>query len=79
MVAACLAAAEELALEGVDATVWDVRVVSPPDPAMLGDAAQHQLVVTAEDGVRFGGAGAFLVDAMGTQVRVRPPPAVRRP
>jgi 1-deoxy-D-xylulose-5-phosphate synthase len=69
MVAACLAAAEELAREGVDATVWDVRVVSPPDPAMLEDAAQHQLVVTAEDGVRFGGAGAFLVDAMGTQVQ----------
>ena len=64
MVAACLAAAEELAGEGVDATVWDVRVVSPPDPAMLADAAHTQLVVTAEDGVRFGGAGMFLVDAM---------------
>ena len=68
MVTACLAAAEELAGDGVDATVWDVRVVSPPDSAMLEDAAQHQLVVTAEDGVRFGGAGAFLVDAMAAPV-----------
>ncbi len=32
-------AAAELAAEGIDATVWDVRVVSPPDPAMLADAA----------------------------------------
>jgi 1-deoxy-D-xylulose-5-phosphate synthase len=68
MVAGCLAAAEELAAEGIDATVWDVRVVSPPDAAMLADAARHQLVVTAEDGVRHGGAGAFLVDALAAQV-----------
>ena len=68
MVAACLDAADELAAVGIDATVWDVRVVSPPDVAMLADAARHQLVVTAEDGVRFGGAGAFLVDAMAAQV-----------
>jgi 1-deoxy-D-xylulose-5-phosphate synthase len=68
MVGPCLAAADELALEGVDATVWDARVISPPDVAMLADAARHQLVVTAEDGVRFGGAGAFLVDAMSAQV-----------
>jgi 1-deoxy-D-xylulose-5-phosphate synthase len=64
LVEACLVAAEELASEGVAATVWDVRVVSPPDPAMLADAARHALVVTAEDGVRHGGAGAFIIDAM---------------
>jgi 1-deoxy-D-xylulose-5-phosphate synthase len=33
---------------------------------MLADAGRHTLVVTAEDGVRHGGAGAFLVDAMAT-------------
>jgi 1-deoxy-D-xylulose-5-phosphate synthase len=60
----CLAAADELATDGIDATVWDVRVVAPTDAAMLEDAARHALVVTAEDGVRHGGAGAFLVDAM---------------
>ena len=67
-VGACLGAADELAAEGIDATVWDVRVVSPPDVAMLADAARHRLVVTAEDGVRHGGAGAFLIDAMSAQV-----------
>jgi 1-deoxy-D-xylulose-5-phosphate synthase len=64
LVASCLAAADELAAEGIDPTVWDVRVVSPPDADMLTDAAGHALVVTAEDGVRHGGAGAFIVDAM---------------
>ena len=68
MVAACLSAADELAAEGIDATVWDARVVSPPDVTMLEDAARHRLVVTAEDGVRHGGAGAFLLDAMAAQV-----------
>ena len=64
LVESCLLAADELLAEGVAATVWDVRVVSPPDPDMLADAARHGVVVTAEDGVRHGGAGAFIVDAM---------------
>jgi 1-deoxy-D-xylulose-5-phosphate synthase len=64
MVGAAEEAADELAAEGIGATVWDVRVVKPPDPAMLGDAAGHGVVVTVEDGIRVGGAGAFLVDAM---------------
>ena len=68
MVGACLGAADELAAEGIDATVWDARVVSPADGAMLEDAARHRLVVTAEDGVRHGGAGAFLLDAMAAHV-----------
>jgi 1-deoxy-D-xylulose-5-phosphate synthase len=57
-------AAATLRAEGVEATVWDVRVVSPPDPDMLADAARHDLVMTAEDGMRHGGAGMFLADAM---------------
>jgi 1-deoxy-D-xylulose-5-phosphate synthase len=64
MVEAAEEAAAKLAADGVDATVWDVRVVSPPDRAMLGDAAAHGLVVTVEDGIRVGGAGTFLIDAM---------------
>ena len=60
-------AAEILAASGIEATVWDVRVVSPPDPTMLADAARHPLVVTVEDGVRQGGAGMFLLDAMASQ------------
>jgi len=78
-VGACLAAADELAAGGIDATVWDVRVVSPPDTAMLAEAARHALVVTAEDGVRHGGAGAFLVDAIAAQTESDglPGPATR--
>src|SRR5579863_6472012 len=64
LVEAAEEAADKLATDGVDATVWDVRVVSPPDPAMLADAVAHGLVVTVEDGIRVGGAGTFLVDAM---------------
>jgi 1-deoxy-D-xylulose-5-phosphate synthase len=79
MVAACLSAAEELAAEGIAATVWDARVVSPADTLMLEDAARHRLVVTAEDGVRHGGAGAFLLDAMAAYVESAglPVPAIR--
>jgi 1-deoxy-D-xylulose-5-phosphate synthase len=64
MVAAAEEAADKLRTEGVDITVWDVRVVSPPDPAMLEDAARHRQVFTAEDGMRQGGAGMYLTDAL---------------
>ena len=68
-VGACLSAADELAAEGIDATVWDARVISPPDVVMLDDAMRHRLVVTAEDGVRHGGAGSFLLDAMAARAQ----------
>ena len=79
LVGPCLEAADELAAEGIDVTVWDTRVVAPPDAVMLADAAQHTLVVTAEDGMRHGGAGAFLIDAMVAYVESagRPAPATR--
>ncbi len=78
MLEAAEEAAGKLAADGVDATVWDVRVVSPPDPAMLSDAAAHGLVVTVEDGIRVGGAGSFLLDAMrGLPDLDRPLPPVR--
>jgi 1-deoxy-D-xylulose-5-phosphate synthase len=64
MVTAAEEAAELLRREGIAMTVWDVRVVSNPDPAMVADAGQHDLVMTAEDGVRQGGAGMFLADAV---------------
>ncbi|HEV7885940.1 MAG TPA: 1-deoxy-D-xylulose-5-phosphate synthase N-terminal domain-containing protein, partial [Acidimicrobiales bacterium] len=59
MVGPALEAAAEL-----DATVWDVRVVKPLDPAMLADAAAHELVVTVEDGVKVGGAGSFIAASL---------------
>ena len=58
-------AAARLDEAGVAATVWDPRVIRPLDPAMIEDAARHPLVVTVEDGVREGGAGAAIADAAG--------------
>ena len=64
MVEHALEAAALLEADGVNATVWDVRVVKPLDDDMLADAAAHKLVVTIEDGVRVGGAGSAIVDAL---------------
>jgi len=64
LVGAALEAADLLSEQGISATVYDVRVVSPPDPEMIADALGHSTVVTVEDGVRHGGAGEFLVDAI---------------
>jgi 1-deoxy-D-xylulose-5-phosphate synthase len=64
MVEAALEAADLLAADGVNATVWDVRVVKPLDDDMLADAAAHQLVVTIADGVKIGGAGSAIYDAL---------------
>jgi 1-deoxy-D-xylulose-5-phosphate synthase len=77
MVTAACEAAEALADEGIEATVWDVRVVTPPDPDMLADAAEHPLVITAEDGVREGGAGSLLADRIAQLTDDRTPPRVR--
>ena len=57
MLADAIDAAEQLEAKGISATVWDPRVVSPPDPDMIENAAGHSLVVTIEDGLRNGGAG----------------------
>jgi len=55
-------AADLLELEGISCSVWDPRVVKPLDPVMIGDAAQHGLVVTIEDGLRAGGIGQAIRD-----------------
>jgi 1-deoxy-D-xylulose-5-phosphate synthase len=75
MVEAAEDAASILEADGVDATVWDVRVVRPLDPAMIADAGRHGLVVTVEDGLRSGGAGSFITDAIAdlTEARLSPP------
>jgi len=64
MLTAALEAAELLAEEGIDATVWDPRVVKPLDPLMLADAAVHRLVVTIEDGFRTGGIGSTTASSL---------------
>ena len=67
LVGAALDAADQLAARGVDAAVYDVRVVSPPDPEMIAAALQHRVVVTVEDGFCHGGAGEFLLRALATE------------
>ena len=62
LVAACEEAARLLSGMGVEATVWDARVVAPLDPAMIEDALTHDLVVSVEDGIVEGGVGS-LIDA----------------
>jgi 1-deoxy-D-xylulose-5-phosphate synthase len=60
-------AARLLEDRGLEATVWDVRVVAPLDPDMVADAARHELVVTVEDGIAVGGAGSALTAAIATR------------
>jgi 1-deoxy-D-xylulose-5-phosphate synthase len=76
MVEAAEEASRVLEQQGVSATVWDVRLVKPLDPDMIADAAAHPLVITVEDGVREGGAGTAIADAVGATSEGRPSPAV---
>jgi 1-deoxy-D-xylulose-5-phosphate synthase len=57
LVGAALEAAETLKASNIDLTVWDVRSCAPLDPTMIADAMQHDIVITAEDGIRDGGIG----------------------
>ncbi len=68
-------AADILAADGAEVTVWDVRVVRPLDPQMIADAGRHDLVVTVEDGIRSGGAGSHMADALADlhETRISPP------
>ena len=55
-------AAETLAEDGRDITVWDARCCAPVDPEMIADAADHDHVITIEDGIREGGIGMTIAD-----------------
>ena len=74
MLEACEGAADRLADGGVSATVWDPRAVAPLDPEMIADAANCELVLTAEDGLRAGGAGSAIRDALANRSE---PPSTR--
>jgi 1-deoxy-D-xylulose-5-phosphate synthase len=60
-------AASLLEDEGVSVTLWDARVIAPLDRSMIDDAALHPVVVTVEDGLRAGGAGDAMRDAIEAQ------------
>ena len=71
LVGAALDAAELLAEHALAVAVWDVRVVKPLDPEMIAAAARFPLVLTAEDGLRDGGAGTAIADAIQSLVIAR--------
>jgi 1-deoxy-D-xylulose-5-phosphate synthase len=63
MLAPARAAAEAMASsDGIQAAVWDVRLIKPLDEEMLAEAATYPHVVTVEDGYRDGGAGSAIAD-----------------
>jgi 1-deoxy-D-xylulose-5-phosphate synthase len=65
MLAPARAAADAMASsQGIQAAVWDVRLVKPLDEEMLAEAAAYAHVVTVEDGYRDGGAGSAIADRL---------------
>ncbi|RSN19189.1 1-deoxy-D-xylulose-5-phosphate synthase [Amycolatopsis sp. WAC 04169] len=70
--AAALEAAELLESEGLGVTVVDPRWILPVNPVLVHFAARHRLVVTVEDGVRGGGMGSALREAV-SDTRVTTP------
>lgn len=71
LVGSAMQAVEALAARNVAVTVWDVRCCVPADPAMIEDAARHDVVLTYEDGIADGGIGALLTDAVRRHEGVR--------
>lgn len=59
-----VAAAEQLRNSGCNVTVVDPRWVVPVPPSILALAADHDLVVTLEDGVIHGGVGSLVGEAL---------------
>ncbi|WP_393087601.1 1-deoxy-D-xylulose-5-phosphate synthase [Streptomyces sp. LN704] len=64
MAKVALDAAELCAAQGVEVTVVDPRWVKPLPGELVGLAADHVLVATVEDGVRTGGVGATVAQAL---------------
>lgn len=67
MVHYALQAADLLEKEGIEARVVDMRWVKPLDSEAVAKAAETRLVVTIEDGIVSGGAGAGVVEDMARQ------------
>ncbi|HWI09102.1 MAG TPA: transketolase C-terminal domain-containing protein, partial [Solirubrobacteraceae bacterium] len=64
-VAKGLEAAERLAAGGIEATVADARFAKPIDAALMARlAAEHELLVTVEEGVLAGGFGSAVWETL---------------
>jgi len=60
-----LEAADLLAAGGLDVTVADARFAKPLDAALLAQlAAEHELLVTVEEGVLHGGFGSAVLECL---------------
>jgi 1-deoxy-D-xylulose-5-phosphate synthase len=57
-------AAARLAAQGIGVTVIDPRWVVPVDASVVDLARRHRLVVTVEDGIRVGGVGSAVAQAL---------------
>jgi len=78
MTANCLAAADLLEREGIDASVLHVHTVKPLDEtAILEHAAGARLVVTVEEGVAIGGLGSAVTDLLVDELGRALPPVMR--
>ncbi len=64
MLQAAEAAADLLTEEGVEAAIWDPRILKPVDLDMIRLILDLPLVVTIEDGSRVGGFGSLVGDAL---------------
>jgi transketolase len=74
----CLAAADILARDGIDASVLHLHTVKPLDEiAVLEHASDASLVVTVEEGVGTGGLGSAITDVLVEKLG-RGMPAIRR-
>jgi 1-deoxy-D-xylulose-5-phosphate synthase len=64
-VSLALGAAKELEAHGIDVTVADARFAKPLDTALIDSlAADHDLLVTVEDGVLMGGFGSAVGESL---------------
>ncbi len=72
-----LAAARELAGEGIAATVADARFAKPIDAGLMAQlAAEHDLLVTVEEGVLAGGFGSAVWETL-NEAGAAPPRILR--
>jgi 1-deoxy-D-xylulose-5-phosphate synthase len=73
LAAPCLAAAADLAAQGVPVTVVDPRWIAPLDPALVKLAGAHRLVLAVEDTATTGALGARLAQALAAAETGDPP------